>query len=238
MQLLSFRHAGRESWGILEGAKVIDLGARPAFEAPTLAIALRDDDLMGIAMNAVGLPPDHSLDNVEVLAPIPHPSRRVVRTGSDVHERRNARALAPPSAAPPTPQLRPGLAAVVGYTCERVAPDRATEMFAGYACFTDGTSPSFGPYLITPDDFRQTARGDLTAHVDTRLVLSHPVATLAHELSNLLVHTSQVSPLQPGDVLATTVPMVVQAKQEGSRCEVAMPNGGVLRRTLSLPPLV
>ncbi|XVQ09593.1 hypothetical protein ACQP1W_44925 [Spirillospora sp. CA-255316] len=230
MKLLSFTHAGRESWGLLEGAEVLDLGARPAFEAPTLVQALRGDDLMGIAMNAVGLAPDYRLDDVDLLPPIPRPAR-IIRVDGDT--RKPAQAA---NSASTQSSWRPGVAAVVGYRCGRVPPAHAPEMIAGYSCFAEGSATSWGPYLVTPDEFRETAKGDLTVRIDGRTVLRPPVLPLAGLLHELLSRESFSTILEPGDVLAVLVPRPAtdcgRSPAAEGRCEVTMPAAGVLRHGL------
>ncbi|WP_413805770.1 hypothetical protein [Streptomyces sp. OE57] len=250
MKLLSFTHAGRESWGLLEGAEVLDLGARPAFEAPTLIEALRGDDLMGIAMNSVGLAPDHKLDDVDLLPPIPQPPR-IIRFDGDSQRPgqsapssttrapgRNSVSAAVDEADSANDEIswRPGLAAVVGYDCARVPTARAPEVIAGYTCYADGPA-AWGPYLITPDEFRETSKGQLTALVNGDRVLNHPVAELADSLHTLVSRESFSAPMRPGDLLVVLAPRPAHAASDiwspggTDQCEVTMPIAGSLRRS-------
>ncbi|WP_335934766.1 fumarylacetoacetate hydrolase family protein [Streptomyces sp. PTD5-9] len=245
MRLLSFTGARGPSWGVLDGAGVVDLGARPSLETPTLADALRDDGLMGIAMNAVGLPPDHDPAELALLPPVPRPARMFHADADDPE------ATWSPLAGPPVApggrfapagrtgaRWRPGIAAVVGSAGSRVPPERASETLAGYTCYADWPAgetraAALGPYLVTPDEFL-TADGRLTARIDGRPVLRHAVTPLLGALRELLVHVSARTAMAPGDVLAVTAPGPDRASRRGwaptpgARCRVELPLAGAL----------
>lgn len=178
MRLLSFtsRGAGHPSWGVLEDAGIVDLGVRPGLETPTLDEALRADGLMGIAMNAVGLAPDHRLADVTPLPVVPGSASRVlVETGNEtgngnsiVHQvdlAVSGRALDTAPGAPRSWQA--GLAAVIGSPCRALSRDAVHEFIAGYTGVIHSgpgrpdrpggvTAPDVlvtAPWLVTPDEF-------------------------------------------------------------------------------------
>ena len=252
MRLLSFAHAGRASWGLMEGGEVLDLGTRPALETPTLVQALREDGLMGIAMNAVGLVPELWLAGLRLLPPIPRPSKIVCvdagawkpgNEGPDAIWTRFADRLVDPGgsfAAPPDGSgcFSAGIAAVVGSASRQVAPAYAHEMVAGYTCFADRATgglsgaAAFGPWLLTPDEFLGVAGQELSVRVDGRTAARHSVQPLVERLWELLAHCSSWTDLEPGDVLAVVTP-VLPGPVAGEVCEIELPRVGTLVTDLS-----
>lgn len=77
MRLLTFRHAGKESYGAVQGEGVVDIGARLGARAPTLAVLLREN-LVDTAYEIVAkMRADMALADVEYLPPIPTPGKIV-----------------------------------------------------------------------------------------------------------------------------------------------------------------
>ncbi|MDQ0615149.1 2-keto-4-pentenoate hydratase/2-oxohepta-3-ene-1,7-dioic acid hydratase in catechol pathway [Microbacterium sp. W4I4] len=70
MKLVSFTHAGRGSWGALDGDTIRDLGALEIAAGRRLGEVLRDGDLAGIAAHAGDAVPLRS-DDVQLLPPVP-----------------------------------------------------------------------------------------------------------------------------------------------------------------------
>ncbi|MEU9356717.1 fumarylacetoacetate hydrolase family protein [Streptomyces sp. NPDC048301] len=182
MRLISFSvGTGRTSWGVLDGTGIVDLGARPALETPTLGQALCDDGLMGIAMNAVGLMPDHQLSDVTPLTPLPGRAA-VVETEGDAGTEATTAPLGPCAADPEASghvldagvhgsrSWQVGLAAVVGSPCRASTREAVPEFLAGYTVVIRVGPPDragrsgtprrtrsgtlvTGPWLVTPDEF-------------------------------------------------------------------------------------
>jgi 5-carboxymethyl-2-hydroxymuconate isomerase len=74
---LSFRHAGKESYGAVQGEGVVDLGARLGARAATLAVLLREN-LIDTAYEIVAkMRADIALADIEYLPPIPIPGKIV-----------------------------------------------------------------------------------------------------------------------------------------------------------------
>jgi 5-carboxymethyl-2-hydroxymuconate isomerase len=77
MRLLSFLHAGKESYGAVQGESIVNLGARLAGRAPTLTALLRAD-LLDAAFDLVAKTrADVALADIEYLPPIPTPGKIV-----------------------------------------------------------------------------------------------------------------------------------------------------------------
>lgn len=93
------------------------------------------------------------------------------------------------------PRWRPGIAAVVGSHSHDVPPAFAHETVAECTCFAGGAGGgAFGRWLLTPDEFLGTTGQELSARINGRTVLRHPVLPLVERLWELLAHCSSWTP--------------------------------------------
>src|SRR4051812_38302094 len=75
MKLVTYRHAGKTSLGKIEGGRVVDLAAADPALPPTLRELLRaGPQAMARAAAAAGAT-SVALDDVQLLAPVPDPSK-------------------------------------------------------------------------------------------------------------------------------------------------------------------
>lgn len=74
MKFLSFIHQGRASFGAVQGAGIIDLGARHR-ELPDLRAALRAEQLGKLAAEANTTSADLALADISYLPPVPNPEK-------------------------------------------------------------------------------------------------------------------------------------------------------------------
>ena len=86
MRLLSFRHAGKESYGAVHDEGVVDLGLRLGARAPTLAALLRADLLDAAYELVAKTRADFALADIEYLPPIPTPGK-IACIGINYHNR-------------------------------------------------------------------------------------------------------------------------------------------------------
>lgn len=161
MKLLSFRHGGRDSYGVVAGDGVVDAGRRLGAARPTLRTALGAlDELRALAGEA----PDLSLAEIEFLQPIIDPGRiscvglnyrkHIEEVGAATPQQpslfaRHADSLV----AHQQPMVRPRVSAdydfegelafVIGTPGRHIPRDRALAHVAGYACFNDGSLRDF-----------------------------------------------------------------------------------------------
>jgi 2-keto-4-pentenoate hydratase/2-oxohepta-3-ene-1,7-dioic acid hydratase in catechol pathway len=77
MRLISYKHAGRSSWGAVAGKGVVDLQRRLDGKCPDLRTLLEQGGLKRAAAAAAGAAPDLGLDEIEFLPPIPFPEKIV-----------------------------------------------------------------------------------------------------------------------------------------------------------------
>ena len=75
MKLVSFTAAGRSSYGIVVGDKVIDLGRQLGPSHPTLRAAIASDAFGSAAVGISSAEPDLPLADVKLLPPITDPDK-------------------------------------------------------------------------------------------------------------------------------------------------------------------
>lgn len=160
MKLISYLHAGQQSYGILKDEGIVNAGLRLP-EHPDLASTLSDITPL---RRLADLPADVGLADVTLLPPIPD-SRRIICVGlnykSHILETGNETPQYPilfpryPSSlvGSGAPLIRPKvserfdfegeLAVVIGRAGRHIAAERALEHVAGYACFNDGSIRDF-----------------------------------------------------------------------------------------------
>lgn len=125
------------------------------------------------------------------------------------------------------------LAVVIGKSAWRVPEEKAMDHVFGYSCFNDGTardwqrhssqwtlgknfsrSGSMGPQIVTCDEVLSIAQSRLTTRVNGDLRQSARVGDMLFSIAELVAYVSSVTPLSPGDVLATGTPAGVGAFME------------------------
>lgn len=162
MKLVSFRHQGRTSFGVLAEPEVLDVGPQLTGSGiPSLKAALAADaSLRKVAEAAQATPARISLGDIEFLPVIPSPGR-ILCVGLNYESHRQETGA--PEARHPTlfvrfpdsltghgqPLLRPRestkydyegeLAVVIGRPGRRIPAEQALGHVAGYACFQDGS---------------------------------------------------------------------------------------------------
>lgn len=163
MHLASFTVSGRASYGVVLGDGVLDIGRRLGHRYPTLRAALAGglDEVARIAGDAQ---PDHGLDEVGLLPPIPDPDKiicvgrnylaHVAETNLKLPAHPNlfirlTNTLVPHSGALVRPRVSDSfdyegeLAVVIGKAGRHIAKADALDHVAGYSCFNDGSLRDF-----------------------------------------------------------------------------------------------
>jgi 2-keto-4-pentenoate hydratase/2-oxohepta-3-ene-1,7-dioic acid hydratase in catechol pathway len=164
--------------------------------------------------------------------------------------------------------LRPGvstmfdfegeLAVVIGRGGRAIAPERALDHVAGYACYNDASvrdwqwhthqftpgknfpgTGAFGPWLVTADEVGDPAQLSVTTRLNGEVVQSQPTAEMIFAIPAIIAYVSQFTPLSPGDVIVTGTPGGVGAKRQpplwlkdGDTIEVEIPKVGLLVNTV------
>ena len=167
MKLATYRHDGRESFGIVIDEGVIDLPACwPNGPRSLLELIAGGDEAIHRAANLATLAQIIPLDRVELLAPLPRPPKligiavnylehhREFDRGHDLPDDAKSRTTPRPFLMPHTCVIGPGatipwpvfsekidheveLAAVIGRPCRNVTPDDALDYVFGYTIAND-----------------------------------------------------------------------------------------------------
>jgi 5-carboxymethyl-2-hydroxymuconate isomerase len=176
MRLVSFMVNGRESFGVVSGDGVVDLGARTVAGAGTLAELLAAGALDAARRVASTSTPDISLAAIRFLPPIPRPPK-ILCVGVNYAERPEEYGdQTPPPAYPSIFMRTPGsfvghrellvrpresrefdyegeIALVIGEHARRVPEAAAARIIAGITCANDGTVRDWvrhGKFNVTP----------------------------------------------------------------------------------------
>lgn len=253
MRLVSFVRAGQSSYGIVTDGGIVDLGRR---------LGGRYADLRGFlaggaaARNACDptWPADVALGDVALLPVVPNPDKIVcVGLNYRAHVAETGRAdsdkpaiflrLAASQVGHGQAMIRPRvstefdyegeLALVIGKAGRAIAPERAYEHIAGYACYNDGSvrdwqrhthqwapgknfpgTGAFGPWLVTADEIGDPTAQRLTTRLNGAVVQDTTVDLLIFPIPELVAYVSAWTELVPGDVIVTGTPGGVGMKRQ------------------------
>ncbi|HEY4253225.1 MAG TPA: fumarylacetoacetate hydrolase family protein [Roseomonas sp.] len=145
------------------------------------------------------------------------------------------------------------LAVIIGKPGRHIAKDAALSHIAGYACFNDGSvrdwqkhtttsgknffaSGPFGPWMVTADEIPDPAALTLTTRVNGEQRQHTSTGDLIYDIPTLINYVSSITPLAPGDVIATGTPEGVASYRNppawlkpGDVVEVEISGIGILR---------
>jgi 2-keto-4-pentenoate hydratase/2-oxohepta-3-ene-1,7-dioic acid hydratase in catechol pathway len=122
------------------------------------------------------------------------------------------------------------LGVVIGRGGRHIPIDRALEHVAGYTCVNEGSvreyqihnrqfglgknfesSGSYGPWLMTPDEFGDPATHQLVTRVNQVVRQRAPMNDLLFDVPSVISYLSQGYALRPGDMIAMGTPGVLPA---------------------------
>jgi 2-keto-4-pentenoate hydratase/2-oxohepta-3-ene-1,7-dioic acid hydratase in catechol pathway len=148
------------------------------------------------------------------------------------------------------------LAAVIGTVARNVPPEQALSHVAGYTCFNDGSvrdyqkysvtagknfdsSGSCGPWLTTADEIPDPAQLQLVTRLNDAEVQRSGTDLLIYSVGLIISYLSEITELQPGDIVATGTPAGVGHRRQpqlwmkaGDVVEVEISGIGVLRNPI------
>lgn len=169
MKLVSFRHAGKNSFGVIKDEGIVDLGAFPSDVGSSLKDALSRASFDAIRNIASTATDTLSWDMVELLPVIPDPQKilcvginylsHVKETGRDIPTKPMFfTRFADSQTAHNGPIVRPlasekldfegELAVVIGRTARHVTAADAFDYVAGYSCYNDGSVRDWQKHTI------------------------------------------------------------------------------------------
>ncbi|MCW8084176.1 fumarylacetoacetate hydrolase family protein [Sabulicella glaciei] len=149
------------------------------------------------------------------------------------------------------------LAVIIGKPGRHIPAARAMEHVAGYACFNDGsvrdwqkhtttsgknfhaTGP-LGPWMVTADEIPDPTALTLTTRLNGEQVQRASTGELIYDIPFLIEYISTITPLAPGDVIATGTPEGVALHRDpplwlkpGDVVEVEVSGIGTLRNPVA-----
>jgi 2-keto-4-pentenoate hydratase/2-oxohepta-3-ene-1,7-dioic acid hydratase in catechol pathway len=117
------------------------------------------------------------------------------------------------------------LAVIIGRTARHVPVADALAYVAGYSCYNEGSvrdwqqhtpqitpgknfssSGSFGPWLVTPDEFGDPYSRTITTRVNGEVRQEEPLSSLLFRIEYLIHYLSTIHTLRPGDVVVCGTP--------------------------------
>jgi 2-keto-4-pentenoate hydratase/2-oxohepta-3-ene-1,7-dioic acid hydratase in catechol pathway len=117
------------------------------------------------------------------------------------------------------------LAVIIGKPGRYIKRQNAFDHVAGYSCYNEGSvreyqghnrqfglgknferSGSFGPWLMTPDEFGDPAHHTLVTRLNGVERQNAKISGLLHDVPRLIEYLSEAYTLQPGDVIVTGSP--------------------------------
>jgi 2-keto-4-pentenoate hydratase/2-oxohepta-3-ene-1,7-dioic acid hydratase in catechol pathway len=273
MRLASFRQGARRSYGLVVPEGIVDLGADGAPDLQAALASMTPEEIRSGTQRSSRLveqggfewlPPIVAPEKIlcvghnyrrhvaEIGAALPnHPSFFVRFPSSQVgHEQPIVR-----PAASEMYDFEGELAVVIGREARHVAPERALEHVAGYACFAENSvrdfqshsgqatagknferSGAFGPWLVTTDEVADIADMTLVTRLNGQEVQRSDLDDLIFSIPELIAYASRFTRLKPGDVIVTGTPSGVGSARKpplwmkaGDVLEVEISKIGVLR---------
>jgi 2-keto-4-pentenoate hydratase/2-oxohepta-3-ene-1,7-dioic acid hydratase in catechol pathway len=148
------------------------------------------------------------------------------------------------------------LAVVIGRGGRYIPETRALDHVAGYTCFVDGSvrdyqkhsvtagknfpaSGPLGPWIVTTDEIPDPSRLMLTTRLNGEEVQRSGTDLLIYSVPTIIAFCSNITPLAPGDIIATGTPEGVGHRRTpplwmkaGDVLEVEISGIGVLRNRI------
>lgn len=240
MKLLRFSTGGAARYGLLEGAEVV------ALPAETMAEAMACTDANGpryrlSAITLLNPLPAARLFCIGLNYPKPHPLGGEVKGPANIsYFLKHQAALVGPGQA-----LRlPGVSEQFDYECElavvigrgghRIAEADAMDHVGGYTILNDGSvrdwqaqsvtagknffeSGSIGPWVVTADEVGDWRDLTLCTRLNGKVVQDSKAGAMFFGIPALIAYLSAITPLLPGDVIATGSPEGTGATQKPPR---------------------
>ena len=148
------------------------------------------------------------------------------------------------------------LAVIIGKRGRHVPVAKALDHVAGYTCFVDGSVRDFqkhavaagknfpasgplGPWMTTTDEIPDPSKLTLVTRLNGHEVQRSGLDMLINTVPQVVSYVSNVTPLEPGDVIATGTPAGVGHKRNpplwmkpGDTIEVEISGIGTLRNSI------
>jgi 2-keto-4-pentenoate hydratase/2-oxohepta-3-ene-1,7-dioic acid hydratase in catechol pathway len=146
------------------------------------------------------------------------------------------------------------LAVIIGKGGRHIAKEDALSHVAGYSCFNEGSARDwqyhtsqvvpgknfaktggFGPWMVTADEIPDPQVLDISTVLNGETLQSANTKDMIFDVATVISYVSNMSELQPGDVIASGTPSGVGQSREpqvfmqpGDVCEIHIENVGTL----------
>lgn len=146
------------------------------------------------------------------------------------------------------------LAVIIGKAGRYITKENALSHIAGYSCFNEGSARDwqyhtaqvvpgknfaktggFGPWMVTADEIPDPQVLDISTVLNGQTMQSANTKDMIFDVATVISYVSNISELQPGDVIASGTPSGVGQSREpqvfmqpGDTCEIHIENIGVL----------
>ncbi len=240
MKLLRFSTGGAAQYGLVEGGEVV------ALPAATMAEAMACTDANGPRYRLAGITllnplPEARLFCIGLNYPKPHPLGGEVKGPANIsffikHQASlvaTEEALQPPGVSEQF-DYECELAVVIGRAGHRIAEADAMGHVGGYTIVNDGSvrdwqahsvaagknfwrSGSIGPCVVTADDVPAWQDLRLQTRLNGAVVQDSLAGAMFFGIPRLIAYLSTITPLLPGDVIATGSPEGTGATQKPPR---------------------
>lgn len=151
------------------------------------------------------------------------------------------------------------IAVIIGKRGRHISEANAFDHIAGYACYNDGTlrdwqrhtsqwipgknfwrTGGFGPWMVTADEIAAHTVLTLVSRLNGVEMQRTTTDLMIHSIARQIAYTSDIAPLEAGDVIVTGTPGGVGAKRNppvwmkpGDVIEIEVDRIGVLRNTIA-----
>ncbi|WP_439597039.1 fumarylacetoacetate hydrolase family protein [Falsiroseomonas sp.] len=265
MKLLAFTADGLARTGRLEGQQVVGFAGSPDLATVLAEGPPAEEGRWPLSAVTIAAPlPAARLFCIGLNYPKPHPLGGEVKGPAEIsYFLKHQEALVPHGAA-----LRPpGVSAQFDYECElavvigepghRIAESEALAHIGGYTILNDGSvrdwqahsvtagknfwqSGSWGPFVTSADEVADWRKLRLQTRLNGTTVQDSPAGAMFFGLEKIIAYLSTITPLQPGDVIATGSPEGTGATQKpprflvsGDRLEFEVSGLGILANTVA-----
>ncbi len=281
MQLVSFVLDGKTGFGATKAGGLVNLTPHFAGQGIVTLRGLLAAGRLAAASDILReAKPDMAFDDITFLPVIPDPDKiiciglnyrdHVAETGRQVTEKPALFGrFAGSQVAHLQPMIKPRvseefdyegeLAVVIGTTGRHIAPARALQHVAGYACYNEGSirdwqrhtgqflagktfagTGAFGPWLVTTDEIPDPSTLTIETRLNGQVVQRSGTDMMLNGVPALIAYCSAILPLLPGDVIVTGTPAGVGAKRNpplwlrpGDTVEVEISGIGCLRNPVA-----
>lgn len=150
------------------------------------------------------------------------------------------------------------LAVIIGKPGRHIRKEDALSHVIGYSCFNEGScrdwqyhtaqvvpgknfakTGGFGPWMVTADEIPDPQVLDIKTVLNGETLQSANTKDMIFDVASIIAYVSNMSELQPGDVIASGTPAGVgQSRepqvfmQDGDSCEIHIEKVGVLRNPI------